>query len=81
MLTLAVRLEADADSMRIDCYSKAMAKVFSTVVRGPFYAGWNSLAAPVTGLSNGLYFVVLTGKLDSGESESLAVPAKLYWLN
>jgi hypothetical protein len=58
-----------------------MTKVLQGEARGPFQAGWNTITLPASGLSNGLYYLIVTGRLDSGESGSLASPVKLYRLD
>lgn len=68
VLRLAVDLEFDADSLLVQTYTKAMTCLASQELRGPFRAGWNSVSLPLAAPSNGLYYLLVTGKLDSGES-------------
>jgi len=79
-LALAVNLESDADSLRIDLYTKAMTRIGHYEIRGPFYAQWNSLALDLGFRpASGLYYAVATGCKDSGEAAGGGV-AKVYYL-
>lgn len=67
LITLSVDLEADADSLQVQLYTQAMVRLATHELRGPFQAGWNPLLLPGTDLANGLYYVRVTGRTDSGE--------------
>lgn len=78
-LTLNFLLKGDADSIRVDVYTKAMTKIIQTEVAGPFAAGRHTVTVALPKVPNGLYYAVVLGK--SGSAAPLRGPiAKVLYV-
>jgi len=80
-LHLAVQLESDADSLELKLYTKSMMLIMHSTVYRPFTTGWNKADYDLpAGISSGLYYVVLTGHLNTGETGNGKTIGKMYYL-
>lgn len=81
-LELRVELENGADSIGIKVYTKAMILVQSQRFAGNWNSGWNKVVIDVNPaeMNSGLYYLVATGHLNSGESAGCKMIGKLYYL-
>ena len=78
-LTLSFVLKGDADSVRVDVYTKAMTKIVETELGGPFAAGRHTVTLALPKVPVGLYYAVVLGR--SGSSAPLRGPvAKVFYL-
>lgn len=65
--TISVQMGGSADELRWSIYTAAMVKSLSSSQVGQISAGWHSLTIDVSGLPNGLFYIVVNAVKSGGE--------------